>query len=115
MIPSNGRPTGRYSILEARMPSRHFLANRRGPAAFSLPELLVVIGIIAGLLALLLPLLAGARESAHRAACLSNLRQIGMALGAYADDSRGFLPYSGNYGEVHSEDWFWWQPSRLAD
>ena len=98
------------------MPSTriHQRVHRHRPA-FSLVELLVVIGIVAVLLALLLPLLGGMRESARRTACLSNLRQIGMALGAYADDSRGFLPYSGTYAEVHPEDWFWWQPSRLRD
>ena len=98
------------------MPSTRFRrAVLRGRAAFSLVELLVAIGIIAVLLALLLPLLGAARESARRAACLGNLRQIGLALGAYADDNRGFLPYSGNYGEVHAEDWFWWQPTRARD
>ena len=89
--------------------------SRRKRGAFTLLELLLVIGIVAVLLALLLPLLGRARESARRTACLGNLRQIGAALGAYADDHRGFLPYSANYEQVHPEDWFWWQADRVQE
>ena len=56
-------------------------ARRR---AFSLVELLVVIGIIAMLLAVLMPALSGARRSAVRTQCLSNLRQMQIAQTAYA-------------------------------
>ena len=65
----------------------------RSRRAFSLVELLVVLGIIALLLALLLPALNGAREAARRTACASNLRQIGNLLALYrADDPRGDMP-----------------------
>jgi|SRR6185369_14811940 prepilin-type N-terminal cleavage/methylation domain-containing protein len=61
--------------------------------AFTLTELLVVIVIIAILAALLLPALASAKESARRSACLSNLKQIGIAIQTYAQDHYGRIPY----------------------
>jgi len=60
--------------------------------AFTLVELLVVIGIIAVLIALLLPALTKARQSALSLVCLSNLRQVGMGMMQYVNDNRGTLP-----------------------
>jgi prepilin-type N-terminal cleavage/methylation domain-containing protein/prepilin-type processing-associated H-X9-DG protein len=61
-------------------------------SAFTLIELLVVIAIIAILAALLLPALSQAKESARRAACASNLRQLALAVRMYTDDSEDRLP-----------------------
>jgi prepilin-type N-terminal cleavage/methylation domain-containing protein/prepilin-type processing-associated H-X9-DG protein len=60
--------------------------------AFSLVELLVVVGIIAVLIGLLMPAITAARESAKTVACLSNLRQLAVATHAYADSNKGLFP-----------------------
>jgi prepilin-type N-terminal cleavage/methylation domain-containing protein len=60
--------------------------------AFTLIELLVVIAIIAILAALLLPVLAGAKERARRASCKSAMRQLMLAVHMYGDDNHQFLP-----------------------
>src|SRR5438270_3631926 len=77
--------------------------NHGSSQAFTLIELLVVIAIIAILAALLLPCLAAAKERGRRTKCLSNLRQIAVALNIYALDNRDRLPYSGLTGG----EWLW--------
>ena len=60
--------------------------------AFTLVELLVVVGIIAILISVLLPALNRARESANKVKCLSNMKQVGLAYLMYAQDNKGTLP-----------------------
>lgn len=67
--------------------------RRQAPTAFTLIELLVVISIIGVLAGLLLPTLGRAKEAGRSTACLSNLRQIGLALQLYVDDHNNRLPY----------------------
>jgi len=66
-------------------------------AGFTLIELLVVIAIIAILAAILFPVFAQARESARLTKCVSNMRQIGLALLSYASDHDDGLPLRREY------------------
>ena len=84
---------------------------RRG---FTLIELLVVIAIISILAAILFPVFARARESARRASCLSNLKQIGLGMMQYVQDydgkyfARYFTPNDEYPGKTYSTNT--WQP-----
>lgn len=83
--------------------------KRRG---FTLIELTFVISIIAILAAILFPVFAGARESARRTSCASNLSQIGVALNMYAQNYDGHYPSKNNefgpvYRYVHDTDIFY--------
>jgi prepilin-type N-terminal cleavage/methylation domain-containing protein len=64
--------------------------RRRG---FTLIELLVVVGIVSLLASLLFPVFATARARARRTVCASNLRQLGLAMGLYAQDTDDLYPY----------------------
>lgn len=70
--------------------------------AFTLVELLVVVGIISVLIAILLPALNRARESAKRVACGSNLRQTVLAMQLYAQDNRNAIPIGYWSGKQHN-------------
>jgi len=76
------------------------LPDRKKPAAFTLVELLVVIGIIAILISLLLPALNRAREAANSTKCKAQLRSIGQSVQIYVNSNKQFLAPMKNEG--------WW-------
>jgi prepilin-type N-terminal cleavage/methylation domain-containing protein/prepilin-type processing-associated H-X9-DG protein len=82
--------------------------SQRNIRAFTLVELLVVIGVIAILIAMLLPAMAKARSQAKTMACRSNLRQVGIYLEMYANDWKGWV-YPPGLGADPSKprDWRW--------
>jgi len=75
---------------------------KRQASGFTLIELLVVISIIALLVAILLPVLSQARDSAHSAICMSNQRQYVAASTTYAGESRGLFPIGAMYDSTIS-------------
>ncbi len=82
-------------------PEPHSFRLKRG---FTLIELLVVVAVIALLIGLLLPALGSARDSAKQAACLSNLRQIGVAALSYANENKGYFS-SGTWDNNREASW----------
>jgi prepilin-type N-terminal cleavage/methylation domain-containing protein/prepilin-type processing-associated H-X9-DG protein len=111
MAQSNAsRPSQGFSPVEppaARSPRRLELpaVSREKRAAFSLVELLVVIGIIALLISILMPALAKARASARNIQCLSNLKQIGEGFQVYANINHGWWPKPA--GTAKNPNLFW--------
>ncbi len=89
--------------------SKHVCQRR--PGAFTLLELLVVIGVLAVLAGLLLPVMARAKENARRIQCLGNLKQWALAFNSYALDHE-FIPREGHRTDGFVDQDFW---SQVAD
>ena len=102
-------PLGPLSILTNMKQAR--------PNAFTLIELLVVISIIALLTGILIPSLIAAKDAARSAQCLSNLHNLGVAMGLYTFDNQEYYwPYRlDNYPQAGTKCYFWGTDSDPVD
>jgi prepilin-type N-terminal cleavage/methylation domain-containing protein/prepilin-type processing-associated H-X9-DG protein len=96
------------------------MASRRrvaplGRSGFTLVELLVVVGIMAILIAVLMPALQKVKEQANAVVCASNLRQIGAAFLMYARENKEKFPYHADWSPPQPPDWIHWQPGAGRD
>ena len=82
--------------------------------AFTLIELLVVVAIIATLIGILLPALAGAKRSAQQVVSMSNMRQIGMAIHMFQDEHDGWFPRT-THSNPASQSWIYTLAPYLRD
>src|SRR5438046_15936 len=88
--------------------------HSREQRAFTLVELLVVIGIIALLVGILLPALNKARRAAATVQCSSNMRQISLAMLMYINNNKGQMPPASVPVIAGIYDRGWWWPNELV-
>ena len=89
--------------------------KRQNRTGFTLLELLVVIAIIAILASLLLPVLSAAKKRAAQAACINNLKQLGLGMQMYVDDNRDTFPgMASQHSGFQASDWIWWRTNDPA-
>jgi len=87
---------------------------RDDPRGFTLIELVVVVAIIAVLIAILLPAIANARERAREVTCLSNVRQLGLAVQMYWDDNQmKFFNVGHDLDGSDQDPTYWWDRLRI--
>jgi type II secretory pathway pseudopilin PulG len=96
--------TARSAFTLVELPA----VSRRKCGAFTLVELLVVIGIITILIAMLLPALTRARKQALRTAELSNMHQVGVAVAMYANDNHWYIPGGCGIGPPNNGEPYIW-------
>jgi prepilin-type N-terminal cleavage/methylation domain-containing protein/prepilin-type processing-associated H-X9-DG protein len=90
--------------------------SRKQQIGFTLIELMVVISIISMLAAIMFPAFSAARAKARSTVCLSNIKQLGMALLLYADDyDEGFAPFDYKIDDEHWQYWYGLQTGTWPD
>lgn len=101
-----------YATVRTHPPLTHRTASPR--RAFTLVELLVVIGIIALLISILMPALGRARQAAQSVRCLNNLKQLYNCLMFYAQDNKGVFPAAVGKTPSGTLSYQWPVPRRLG-
>jgi prepilin-type processing-associated H-X9-DG protein len=112
-------------LVSLRPPKTRPHRGRKRPVAFTLVEILVVLGVVALLAALLLPVLSQARERGRRTVCTSMLADFGRAFHLYAQDYDGRFPNPGGRGmqgnatvravEAGDNGAAWYSPGQVTD
>ena len=95
--------------------SRRLSRPPRAPGGFTLTELLVVLGIVAVLTGILIPVIGKVRESARNTDCLSNLREIGKISLLYLADNRNMIVPAGDESGPSKVEWFQSYATYLGD
>ncbi len=97
---------GRFTLIELLAAPGAARGAKRSVSVFTLIELLVVIAIISILAALLLPALKKARDVAHAAVCINQLKQIALAKSSYTSDFGDWRPFQYYVAGVAQLNWF---------